>query len=351
MNAPDLSGLVLTVDGPVAPETLGATLMHEHLFVDLRRPAHARRPGEDAPESQEPLTLANLSAVRNGMPNADDAVIQDVDLVASEAQAFADAGGGTIVDVTGGQMGRNPLGLREVAARTGLTIVMGGSFYTTTFHPVDFAERTVDELAAGIARDIVEGVDGTGVRTGIIGEIGAEGAPLAEAEWKSVRASARASRLTGAPMSFHVGGQGEEKLRVIDACEEEGVAPTSIVMGHAGSLALDPDLGERVLARGVFIEFDFLSSPGSPWGHLVLTSDHRIVSGMAELVARGYAGQLLLGHDVCQKVQLKRYGGHGYDYISRHFLPALSRAGVADGALHRIMVDNPARALRFVAPA
>lgn len=350
LEIPDLSGQVLTVDGPIAPSALGATLMHEHLLVDLRRPAHALRPGEESPERDLPLTLENLAAVRRGRPNADNDVIADVALAGAEAQAFADVGGGTIVDVTGAGMGRDPRGLREIAARTGLNVVMGGGFYTTTFHPQDFAERSVDQLAASIVRDVVIGVDGTGIRTGIIGEVGAESAPLVAAEWASVRASARAAHITGAPLTFHVGGQGAEKLDVIDACLDEGVPGSGIVMGHAGQLVTDLDLAERVLARGVFIEFDFLSSPGSPWGHLFLTSDHRIVAGIAELVARGHAGQLVLGHDICQKVQLKRYGGLGYDYITRHFLPALAAAGVSDRDLERIMIDNPARALAFEAP-
>lgn len=347
---PDLEGSVLTVLGAIDPSELGETLMHEHLFADLRRPAHARRPDEDTPEAAEPLTMANLSRVRNGGSNADNDVIDDVDLVVEEARAFADTGGGTIVDVTGIHMGRHPGKLAEVSRRTGLHVVMGGAYYTPTFHPADMDERTVDGIAAEIARDVVEGVAGTGIRTGIIGEIGAELSPLSPNEWKSVRAAARASRLTGAPLSFHMGGQGEEKLRVLDVCEEEGVAPGSIVMGHAGGLVLDPGLGRRVLERGVFIEFDFLAPTGSPWGHLFLTGDRTIAVGMAELVEDGFASQLLLGHDVCQKLQLKKYGGKGYDYISGHFLPVLRTLGVSDAAIRAVMVENPARALAFDAP-
>ncbi|QDZ14164.1 phosphotriesterase family protein [Humibacter ginsenosidimutans] len=347
---PDLRGKALTVRGAVDPSVLGETLMHEHLVVDLRRPVDALRPGEGAPTTAEPLTLANLAEVRNGSPNADNDVIDDLDLVTEEVEAFARLGGGAVVDVTVAGIGRDPRALLELSRRTGLHVVMGGGFYTTTFHPRDFAERTDDELAAGIARDVVVGVDATDIRTGIIGEIAAENAPLVDAEWRSVRAAARASRITGAPMSFHHGGQGEEKLRVLDLCTEEGVPDDNIVMGHSGGLATDIGLAERVLARGVFVEFDFVASPGSPWGHLVLGSDHRVVAGIAELVKRGYADQLLLGHDICQKIQLKRYGGHGYDYITRHFLPALSDAGVPDDALRQIMVDNPARALAFAAP-
>ncbi|MED7954528.1 phosphotriesterase [Kitasatospora sp. NPDC058201] len=347
---PDLAGRVLTVAGPVDPSVLGTTLMHEHLFVDLRRPPGARRPGEDAPEAAEPLTLANLARTRHGAPNADNDVLDDPEEILPEVLAFAEAGGSTIVEVSPIGLGRDPLALLRLSRAAGLHVVMGGGWYTTAFHPADMAARTVDELADVLVRDVVLGADGTGVRSGVIGEIGAESVPLTDGELKSVRASGRASRITGAPVTFHVGGVGEDRFRVLDILEEEGVAPSNVVLGHAADVLADPAFGERLLARGVFVEFDFLASPGSPWGHLVLMSDHKTARGIAGLVDRGHAGQIVLGHDVCQKIQLKKYGGKGFDYIPRHFLPALRRLGVGEEALHAIMVDNPARALAFAKP-
>ena len=348
---PDLTGKVLTVAGPVEPDALGPTLMHEHLFVDLRRPPHALRPGEDRPEAGEPLTLANLARTRRGFPNADNDVLDDFDEMLAEVLAFRRAGGGTVVDVTLPDIGRAPEALLRISRASGLHVVMGSGWYTPTFHPLDMDERTVDELTDVIVSDIAVGADGTGIRAGIIGEVGAECAPLTTNEYKSVRASARASRITGAPITFHVGGVGEEKFDVLDVLDEEGVPASNVVLGHAGGMAVDLPFARRILARGVFIEFDFLASPGSPWGHLVLLGDAKVARGMAALVAEGYAGQLLLGHDVCQKIQLARYGGQGFGYVSEHFLPALRRLGVGDDALEQIMVGNPARALAFGPPS
>ncbi|WP_067175323.1 phosphotriesterase family protein [Microtetraspora niveoalba] len=347
---PDIAGKALTVTGPVDPATLGETLMHEHVFVDLRRPPRFHRPGEDAPEAAEPLTLANLARVRHGSPNADNDVMGDFDEMLAEVAAFAHSGGRTIVEVSPIGLGRDPEALSRLSRASGLNIVMGGGWYTPAFHPEDMGERTVDDLADVIVRDIAVGADGTGVRSGVIGEVGAESAPLTGDELKSVRASGRASRITGAPVTFHVGGVGEEKFRVLDILDEEGVAPSNVVMGHAADVLADAPFAERLLARGVFVEFDFLASPGSPWGHLVLMSDHKVVRGIADLIERGHARQIVLGHDVCQKIQLKRYGGKGYDYIHRHFLPALRRLGVSEEAIHTIMVENPARALAFAEP-
>ncbi|MFI0421047.1 phosphotriesterase [Spongiactinospora sp. 9N601] len=347
---PDLTGRVLTVTGPVDPAALGQTLMHEHVFVDLRRAPRFRRPGEDAPETAEPLTLANLARTRHGRPNADNDLMGDFDELLPEVLAFAHHGGGTLVEVTPIGVGRDPESLLRLSRASGLNIVMGGGWYTPAFHPADMSERDVDQLTDVIVRDIVVGADGTGVRSGVIGEVGAESVPLTDGELKSVRAAGRAGRITGAPVTFHLGGVGEEKFRVLDILEEEGVAPSNVVFGHGMDVLADPAFADRLLGRGVFVEFDFLASPGSPWGHLVLTSDHKVIRGIADLIERGYGGQIVLGHDVCQKIQLRKYGGQGYDYIPRHFLPALRRLGVGEDAVHAIMVGNPARALAFASP-
>jgi phosphotriesterase-related protein len=347
---PDIAGKALTVEGPVDPATLGATLMHEHIFVDLRRPPGFRRPGEDSAEAAEPLTLANLARTRHGSPNADNDVMNDFDEMLTEVLAYAHSGGGTMVEVSPIGVGRDPESLLRLSRASGLNIVMGGGWYTPTFHPEDMDGRSVDDLTDVIVRDIAVGAGDTGIRSGVIGEVGADSVPLTANELKSVRASGRASRITGAPVTFHFGGVGEEKFRVLDILEEEGVAPSNVVMGHAMDVLSGPEFAGRLLSRGVFVEFDFLASPGSPWGHLVLTSDHKITRGIADLVEQGYAHQIVLGHDVCQKIQLKRYGGKGYDYIPRYFLPALRALGVSEKAIHTITVDNPARALTFAEP-
>jgi phosphotriesterase-related protein len=40
---------------------------------------------------------------------------------------------------------------------------------------------------------------------------------------------------------------------------------------------------------------------------------------------------------------LTRYGGNGYAYVSRHFLPRLRRHGVDAATLDRLMIANPRR--------
>ena len=361
LEIPNLEGLVQTVLGPVRPEQLGPTLMHEHIFLDIRRPAHTAnpRPGEWDAAAGDPLTLDTLAAVRRGRPNIDNDVLGDFDTALDEVGDFARQGGGTMVEVTPSGVGRDAGALARLSRASGLNIVMGAGWYQKDLHPIGFAERSLDELAADIVRDIVVGVGGaaaggalpgSAIRSGIIGEVGAEGDPADPQEMRSVRAAGRASAITGAPITLHMGGWGEAKLRVLDALEEEGADPRSVVFGHAGSIADDMPLARRLLARGVTVEADFLGTTGSPWGTLFPFTDRSVARGFAELVADGWGSQLVLGGDVCQRVQLRRYGGHGYGYVMEHFLPVLAEFGVAAEAIDRIMVENPARVLTFGAP-
>ncbi|MFT4231764.1 MAG: hypothetical protein QM606_03180, partial [Leucobacter sp.] len=356
LEIPNLEGLVQTVLGPVRPEALGPTLMHEHLFLDIRRPAHSANPrrGEWDPAAQAPLSLGTLAAVRRGRPCADNDILGDFDEMVDEVADFARQGGGAMVEVTPSGVGRDPLALAGLSRASGLHLVMGCGWYQKDLHPAGFAERSLDELTAEIVRDIVAGAaigaDGARIRAGIIGEAGAEGDPVDPQEMRSVRAAGRASALTGAPITLHMGGFGEAKLRVLDALEEEGADPRSVIFGHAGTIADDMGLARRLLARGVSVEADFLGTTGSPWGTLFPFTDRDAARGFAELVADGWGGQLVLGGDVCQRVQLRRWGGHGYGYIVEHFLPTLAEFGVDEAALRSIMVENPARLLAFRAP-
>ena len=43
------------------------------------------------------------------------------------------------------------------------------------------------------------------------------------------------------------------------------------------------------------------------------------------------------------KMMLTRYGGFGYGYVLRHFVPRLRRHGVSDAQIEQLMVRNPRR--------
>ena len=364
MSGPSLVGKVQTVTGLVEPEQLGPTMMHEHLFVDLRMNNLPDRDSSatDVALSMEKLTLQNAARARERRPLADNWLLADVEVAIEEANEFRYAGGGTIVEVSSIGLRRDPVALRRVARATGLNIVMGCGWYQKAYHPANMDQRTVEDMAEEIVRDITVGVDETGIRSGIIGEVGIEGDPLTENEIKSIRASARASRATGAAISFHKSGSTrEEKLRVADIVGEEGVSPSRVIFGHCDFVADDIDLLLELLGTGMYVQFDVVGRMGItiPWDTSPRTQVAATLANLTatdaeaipRLIEAGYADRILLSHDVSLKDHFRRHGGTGYSFVLEKFVPHLRLRGVAEEHIQMMLVDNPMRVLALAEPA
>ena len=305
---------VMTVSGPIPPDRLGFTLPHEHTAIALW---HVEKRWD----------YWELSA--------------DDDLITEELKDFRRRGGGTLVDLTLDGVGRDPVRLRRLAIATGLNIVMGTGWYRGAHYPAEVLvdRRSVDELAARIVRELEEGVDGSGIRPGIIGEIGTDKPWVSAAEERVHRAAARAARATGMAITTH-GVQSPVGLAQLRIFTEEGLDPARVVIGHADSHH-DMDFYLEVLATGANLQFDFL---GHRFG-IEESLEPRLVETIVELLERGFGPQLLLSQDVCHNRQLKANGGHGYVYLQQHFLPTLRTAAVGEGEIRQMTVDNPARIL------
>lgn len=336
---PNLAGKILTVSGPIDPAQAGTTLMHEHIFIEFKAPATA----DGKPAAPAPGDSARSSGG-----------LTDFDTQLAEIRAFRKAGGSTIVDVTNFGLSRNPDWLRRVSEASGLHVVMGAGWYMRPFHPADMNQRTVEDLTAILVHDITVGAQGTSVRSGIIGEVGV-GAfgpriPLTENELKSIRASARASRLTGAPITFHSFASPDEMQRALDIVASEGVDLNHVVMSHVGT----GDLAamKRYTDRGAYVEFDYIGSVRNRDSSVVTLTRgaERLAANIKTLIDGGLTDRILVAHDVCTQAQLTKNGGGGFAYISTMVVPALKQLGVTDETIRNILVDNPRRVLTFVAP-
>ena len=130
-------------------------------------------------------------------------------------------GGDTIVDATSLGIGRDPVGLARISRATGVNVIMGGSHYVDQAHPEDMGERAEEEIFEKIVEDVTVGVDGTGIKCGIIGEVGCTW-PLTDNERKVLRASARAQQATGAPILIHPGRDEVAPLEIVEVLSEAG---------------------------------------------------------------------------------------------------------------------------------
>jgi phosphotriesterase-related protein len=305
---------VMTVSGPIPPDRLGFTLPHEHTGIFLWHIEKRWDYWELTP---------------------------DEDLLIEELRDLRRRGGGTLVDLTLDGVGRDPHRLRRLASATGLNIVMGTGWYRGAHYPAEalIDRRTVDDLADAIVLEFDHGVGQTGIRPGIIGEIGTDKPWVSALEERVHRAAARASLRTGMAITTH-GVQSAVGLAQLEIFTEEGVDASRVVIGHADSYH-DLDFYLAVLATGANLEFDFL-------GHRFGTEEAlepRLVETIVELLERGFAPQLLLSQDVCHNSQLKANGGFGYVYLHQHFLPTLRTAAVGEGEIRAMTIENPARIL------
>jgi phosphotriesterase-related protein len=222
---------------------------------------------------------------------------------------------------------------------------LGTGFYVQPAHPAWVADATVEQLAEHMIGELTVGVAGSGVRAGIIGEIGTR-SPIHPDEEKVLRAAARAHRATGAAINVHLAIFAREGQRVLDnLLDEEGLNPARVALSH---LDEQPDAAyHRGLAeRGVYIEFDcFGSECYFDEDGVHEPSDAERVDALLRLLDAGFGPRLLLSQDVCTKMQWRRYGGLGYDHILRSIVPRLRRRGVDDATLRLLLVENPARLL------
>jgi phosphotriesterase-related protein len=184
------------------------------------------------------------------------------------------------------------------------------------------------------------GVGETGVRIGILGEIGTDKPWMTPSEERVHRAVARASRRTGLAITTHA-VMSDVGAWQLDVFEEEGADPGRVVIGHADSY---PNLDHylHLISRGASLEFDFLGMSFTPTEKY---GEGRTVELLLELLHRGHGDRVLLSHDVCHNSQLRRYEGNGYTYLHTTFLPRLREAGVSEAEIEQLTVHNPRRVL------
>lgn len=318
---------VLTVTGPVDAATMGTTLMHEHVTSLVPGRFFTGGRWDDAVEVAE-RALGGLG----------------------------EHGVGAVVDLTGRSgVGAGPhvRALREIAARTGLAVVAGVGLYKEPY-PGWVAAAGIDDVADRLVAMATE------ANAGIFGEIGTSLDVVTPAEEKVLRAAVRAHRRTGLAISTHctLGTMAREQVAIMTA---EGADLSRVVVGHL-DLSLQLPYLEEVLASGVTVAFDTF---GKQWfdyqvpdsadrggGEFVKWAyrrpDSARIAALSELLARGYAGQLVVSCDISGReayMNTDTHGQHGYGYLHAIVLPALRAAGVDEDALRRVLVDNPARIL------
>jgi len=332
---------VRTVLGEIDSADLGPTLFHEHVLLNGESAFHQPEPGDEegAEIARSPVAMRYLGRLRNDpYLSLDNTRLDSLIVAETELERFARVGGRTVLDVTPPGSGRNPHALVEVARATGLNIVMGCGFYLERSHPPGLADMDIDEIAGLIVADVCDGVDG--VRAGVIGEIGI-GLHFSVAEERSLKAAARAQRLTGVPLVVHLPGWLRYGHRVLDVVEEEGGDLDATVLCHMNPSHDDREYQRSLADRGAWIEYDMLGMEFYYPGEGQSPSDEENAVAIAGLLEDGYGHRLLLSHDVFIKTLLQAYGGFGYAHVLTGFADRMERHGVGRDVVLRLLTDNP----------
>jgi phosphotriesterase-related protein len=307
--------MIETARGAVADDSLGITLMHEHLCV-----------------------LSD--GVVDAFPRVFDRVAA-ADIAVEQVLAVAALGVGTIVDLTVMGQGRHIGVIADVAARVPVNIVAATGAYTFDQLPHYFSERPTDHLAEQFVADIEEGIAGTEIKAAVI-KCSTDVQGVTEDVDKLLRATARASVATNALISTHTHAASRNGIDQLRIFADEGVDPARVVIGHSGD-SDDIDYLLTLAASGAYLGMD-------RFGYDRIQPMDSRIQMVLELHRRGLGRQLLLSHDCCCHIDWfpkdsPVLAGLSMVHLLERVTPALRAAGLGDDAIDEMLIDNPRRAL------
>lgn len=334
-------GKVQTVLGPIDPGDLGPTLMHEHIATEFTPPAErGREPAE--------ITLETVWELNyNWVDVPGNRCLTDVEVAVGEIRRMLDAGGKSVVDVSTRGMGVDPGALREISERTGAQIILGCGRYLEEFMGPEDLDRSVDVMGEEFVGHINDGIDDTGVKAGIIGEIGCSW-PWTEAEKRSMQAAVLAQQETGLALTIHPGRHEDAPFEIISFLRGAGADLSRTIMDHVERRLFDAASILRLAETGVVLEFDmfgFETSRFAQGGDVDLSSDGVRLTWIRTLLDAGHRDRIVISHDICTRTRQTSFGGHGCGHIFRNIVPMMRRRGFNETEVQAILVDNPANLL------
>jgi phosphotriesterase-related protein len=307
-------GTVNTVSGPIDTVDLGFTLMHEHILVHER-------------------------GVRENFPVFDRAA--ELEKAVQKLKDVQTRGVKTIVDLTPGDWRDIPF-VQEAVAQSGMQVIVATGIYWEVPHYFSAQSgRSVEYITELFVRDIGDGIMDTGVKAGIIKCATDQPGVTPDVE-RILRASAKAHRATGVPISTHTHPASHVGLKQQDVFESEGVDLSRVVIGHSGD-SEDTDYLKKLCDRGSFIGMDRFGVD------IFLPTAQRIAT-IAKMCEMGYAGQMVLSHDAAcyfswadPVLMASVVPNWHFNHIPDDVIPALREAGVSDADIQAMTVDNPRR--------
>jgi phosphotriesterase-related protein len=340
---------IMTVNGPIEPDELGLTLAHEHIFCDTsgdfrEPPEHiASLVADMGVDLEQPISLPSLGFLwREPQWSISNQILDSYEDAVGELRWAQRAGVKAVIDPTPIGLGRMPEAQRRLSAELGLHLVAGTGYYRDKFHPPEVATMTVTEIEDVIHREIVEGMDGTDIRAGFIGELGTSGTQITHDEEKVLIAAAHVQSATKVPIMVHTEGVRETVLRALTLLEREGADIEKVHICHVNRARWWKD----VASLGATIGLDCFGSIFAIDSETAMNpNDQARIQDLREIFDAGHGDKVFVSNDICMKMRLHKYGGWGYDHIQTNLYPFLERAGFHEAELRMIFEENPRRFL------
>lgn len=344
--------IVRTVSGDIPPEALGVTSSHEHLICDINAPEDNKHQFDFSKRRSDVFSLETLFLVReNHLDFEENLRLDDEDLAVSELRHFKQAGGDSIIDVTCGGIGRDPGKVRAISKRSGVQVVLGSGYYVESHQPPYLRTVNPEVIAEEIVSDICDGIGGTTVQAGVIGEIGCSW-PVSPSESRVLEAAAMANNETGASIVVHPGRDSQAPASHLEFLVSLGVEPERVTLAHVDRRLASFDEILNLARMGCYLSFDCFGL--EPWiddrtRHMPMPSDLQRIGIIEQLFLKGFGGQILVGSDIAMKHRLRKNGGHGYDFLIRWVVPTmLARSELSESEIEMMLVRNPRNAFAFV---
>lgn len=310
---------VNSVLGPLDTDDLGFTLTHEHLFT-----------ASAGIQQTFPELFGDFDKLR-----------EQVEWSLNEAR---DGGVKTIVDLSTMDLGRDIRFVKEMSERTGVQIIAATGIWRDI--PRALWLRSPDEIAELFVREIEVGIEGTGVKAGVIKVANDMGGVTREGEI-ILRAAARAAKQTGVRISTHTYAPervGEQQVAIF---EDEGFDLNRVYVGHSNDTTdLEYLLG--LVKRGVWLGLDRhqTSSPIGP------DAEGRTQT-LAALVKAGVGDRVMVSHDwgvlgvsrTSDPLTSRGYNPDGWLFAKRRVFPRLLELGITQAQVDALNNDNPRRFL------
>jgi phosphotriesterase-related protein len=309
----DLNGqsspTIVSVNGVIAPDKLGRTLIHEHILVDF------------------------IGAKEYSMHRWDDEKV--IAKVLPYLRELRNAGCNTIVDCTPNYLGRDVALLKRLSDLSGLHIITNTGYYggSDNKYLADHVfTETPQQLSERWIREWSEGIDDTGIKPGFM-KISVNPEKLSDVSRKLVHAAAITHLQTGLTIASHT-GPAIAALEEIEILKREGVHPSAFIWVHAQN-EKNKDFYAKAIGEGAWVSLDGLSEKNVD----------EYVSMLTSLRQKKLLDHVLVSHDAGWYDPSNPEGEfRGYTVLFRKLIPALLEAGFTQSDIDQLIVINPREA-------